>query len=336
MLGDLDIIEVYGRLVYDSCANLAVEAEVILENGAHGRASVSLWGAKQPEKSAELINNWYSEAVLLEDAADQNAVDRMLIKAKKILNDPTGDFGISALSMAIARAAGAGLFLPLYRYLGGTSTPVMPVPMMSLLCGENIEKGIGFCEILVVPENNKSFSQGLLMGTEIYQTLKRLLTLHGYETAVGRNGGFTTDMKNIKEVLHCTIDAFSLTGYKLGVDARIAIDADAEELYVDAEKLYADGMYLFSKEFGTSKAMVIELERAETVSNALEMVRKAKKSGCKVIFSNGIAATEETFLSDIAAASGADYIRGGAPCRGECTAKYNQLIRIEEHFNQVK
>ena len=331
MLGDLDIIEVYGRLVYDACANLAVEAEVILENGAHGRAMVSLWGEKQPEKSVELINNWYSEAVLLEDATDQNTVDRILIKAKKILNDPAGDFGVLALSMAIARAAGAGLFLPLYRYLGGTSTPVMPVPMMSLLSGENIEKGIDFCEILVVPEINKSFSQGLLMGTEIYQTLKRLLTLHGYETAVGRNGGFTTDMKHIKEVLRYTIDAFLLTGYKPGVDAWIAIDADAGDLYTDG-----DGICLFSKEFGASKAMVIELDRAGTVSNALEMVRKAKKSGSKVIFSNGIGATEETFLSDIAAASGADYIRGGAPCRGECTAKYNQLIRIEEHFSPVK
>lgn len=390
MLNELDIIEVTARTVRDSWGYPGIEAEVVLENGAHGRAAVSLGNTGRAEELADTVNDRLSEIILFEDASDQGKIDRMLLQAAEESGaEKNGNQGILALSMAVARAAGAGLGLPLYRYLGGTSAPVMPVPMMSMISGGGGDKGLDFHEIMIVPQGARSYSEGLRMGVEIYQTLKRLLSMSGLSTSTGDGGGFEPDMKNSEEALHYLMDSFKLTGYKPGTDVLVAINAGADRLYVKE-----DGTYCFSKEskkggisinreqkdmiayymrladgfpicavmnglwkadlegrrqmmsllehrtlmvsddFTAANATIIRMEQAGTVTGALEMVEKARKAGHKVIIASDVRDTEESFISDMAAAVRADYVKSGAPCRGECTAKYNELLRIEEFYRK--
>lgn len=387
MLEDLDIKQIRGRMLYDSGGNPAVEAEVILENGAHGKAAVSVFGEIDGEEEADVINEWLSEAILFEDASDQENIDRLLIQ--QLEKNGRGRAGVLALSMAAARAAGAGLGLPLYRYLGGTSAPAMPIPVMSMIDGGDCVKGIDFKEIMIVPLKRSSFAEGLRMGAEIYQTLKRLLSINGFDTSVGESGGFAADMKSSEESLHYIMDAVRLSGYDPNCDVSAAIYGNADNLYIKEEGIYrfdkeslkngipvhrdqkdmisyylrlADGfplgivmnglykndpddrnrMYqmlkhrllMVSDDFFASNGVEIQLKKAGTVTGALNMVSEAKKMGSKVIFSNSDKETEEVFLGDMAVALGADYIKCGAPCRGEYTAKYNELLRIEEFYGQ--
>ncbi len=390
MLNGLDIIEVTGRIVRDSWGYPGVEAEVILENGAHGRATVSLGNTGRAEKQAEFVGGWLSETILFEDASDQGRIDRMLTQAAEENRAAVdGNQGVLVLSMAVARAAGAGLHLPLYRYLGGSSAPVMPVPMMSMICGGSRDKGLDFHEIMVVPQGADSYSEGLRMGVEIYQALKRLLSISGFSTSTGDGGGFKADMKNSEEALHYLMDSFKLAGYKPGTDVLVAINADADRLYVKEDGTYwfsnesrmggisinrvqkdmlayylrlADGFpicavmnglwkedlegreqmmkllehrtLLVSDDFTAANATIIRMEQAGTVTRALEMVEKARKAGHKVIIASDGKDTEESFLADMAAAVGADYVKSGAPCRGECATKYNELLRIEEFYRK--
>lgn len=394
MLDDLEIKRIRGRMLFDSGGNPAVEAEVILENGAQGKATVSVFEEMNGEEEADYIREWLSEAILFEDAADQKNIDRLLIQQRKVDDDDhkengRGKAGVLALSMAAARAAGAGLGLPLYRYLGGTTAPVMPIPVMSMIDGGDWVKGIDFREIMIVPLNRNSFAEGLRMGAEIYQTLKRLLALSGYDTSIGESGGFAADMKSSEEALHYIMDAVRLSGYDPETDAAAAICGNADHLYVKEEGIYrfdkeslksgilvhrnqkdmisyylrlADGfplclvtdglwkkdlegrnrMYqmfkhrfmIASDDFFASNSVEIQLKKTGTVTAALEMVQEAKKLGSKVIVSSSDKETEEAFLGDMAAAVGADYIKCGAPCRGEYTAKYNELLRIEEFYRR--
>lgn len=385
MLNGLDIIEVTGRTIRDTWGYSGVEAEVVLENGAHGRAAVSLGNTGCAEKQAEMINERLSESILFEDASDQRGIDRRL----KQESEQNWSQGVLAISMAVARAAGAGIRLPLYRYLGGTSAPVMPVPMMSMISGGSGDNGLDFHEIMIVPQGAGSYAEGLRMGVEIYQTLKRLLSMSGFSTSTGEGGGFEPDMKNTEEALHYLMDSFQLTGYKPGTDVLVAINAGADQLYVKEEGTYcfskeskkggisinreqkdmiayymrlADGFpicavmnglwkedlegrkqlmsllehrtLMISDDVTAANATVIRMEQAGTVTGALEMVEKARKAGHKVIIASDTRDTEESFLSDMAVAVRADYVKSGAPCRGECTAKYNELLRIEEFYRR--
>jgi enolase len=387
MLGDLDIIKVIGRTVYDSWGNPAVEADVVLENGAQGRAIVPICDSQDEKTEIEILNNQLADLILFEDASDQEEIDRILLKKGMELG--TGSKSILALSMAITRAAGAGLFLPLYRYLGGTSAPIMPVPMLSMISGGDTEKGIDFQDITVIPMNTKSYGEGLRMGTEIYHTLKNLLLINGYDTSTGHGGGFIADMKSTEEALHYIMESIKLAGYTPGIDAGIGIHVGADQLYKKE-----DGIYIFKKESrqqgllihrnqkdmmdfylrladgfpicsiinglwnedlkGREQIMgmlghrvllsfqdsihsngdIVELNQAGTVTAALHRVEQAKMAGHKVIIANDFIETEESFAGDLAAAVGADYVKCGAPCRGECTAKYNELLRIEEFYNR--
>ncbi len=390
MFCGLDIIEVTGKIILDSRAKLAVEAEVVLENGAHGRASVTLENVKSAHQEREAVNDWLSEAILYEDASNQGKIDRVLLQAaRNQITKSNGSFGVLALSMAVARAAGAGIGLPLYRYLGGTSAPVMPVPMMNMICAGDREKGHDFQELMVVPQGMKSYSEGIRMGTEIYHTLKKLLDMSGYRTFTGKDGGFVLDMKSIEDALHYLMSAVKLSGYKPGEEVMVAVNAGAGRLYTKEEGVYhfsresrkagilmdrkqkdmiayylrlADGfpicavidglwkadlegrgrlmrllahrVLMVSDDFIVSNGIVIKMKQSQTVTGALEMVEKARKAGDKVIFSSSFGDTQDPFLADMAAAVRADYIKCGAPCYGECTAKYNELLRIEEVFNK--
>ena len=258
-----DIASVKGREILDSRGNPTVEAEVILENGAVGRACVpsgastgkfeavelrdqeERYGGKGVRKAAEHVGTILAEAVLFEDARDQRQIDRLLREADGTDNKSClGANAILGVSLAAARAAAAGLHIPLYRYLGGVQASLLPTPMMNILNGGvHAENTVDFQEFMIMPTGAETFSQGLQMCAEVYHTLKKLLSRGGYSTAVGDEGGFAPNLKNTGEVLTYLTEAVKAAGYQPGRDISIAMDAAASELY-DA----STGTYYFPGE----------------------------------------------------------------------------------------
>ena len=258
-----DIASVKGREILDSRGNPTVEAEVILENGAVGRACVpsgastgkfeavelrdqeERYGGKGVRKAAEHVGTILAEAVLFEDARDQRQIDRLLREADGTDNKSRlGANAILGVSLAAARAAAAGLHIPLYRYLGGVQASLLPTPMMNILNGGvHAENTVDFQEFMIMPTGAETFSQGLQMCAEVYHTLKKLLSRGGYSTAVGDEGGFAPNLKNTGEVLTYLTEAVKAAGYQPGRDISIAMDAAASELY-DA----SSGTYYFPGE----------------------------------------------------------------------------------------
>ncbi|CDC48289.1 enolase [Clostridium sp. CAG:58] len=248
---DYEIVKVRGREILDSRGNPTVEAEVELECGAVGRASVPSGAStgshearelrdgggrylgKGVKKAVEHVNHGLAEAVLFENVLDQSRIDRLLKEADGSENkERLGANAILAVSLASARAAASALKLPLYRYLGGISGRTLPVPMMNILNGgRHADNTVDLQEFMIMPTGASGFSEGLRMGTEVYHTLKRLLKEGGYSTAVGDEGGFAPDLKDSREALDFLVRAVREAGYEPGTDVKIAIDAAASELY---------------------------------------------------------------------------------------------------------
>lgn len=248
---DYEIVKVRGREILDSRGNPTVEAEVELECGAVGRASVPSGAStgshearelrdggdrylgKGVKRAVEHVNHGLAEAVLFENVLDQSRIDRLLKEADGSENkERLGANAILAVSLASARAAASALKLPLYRYLGGISGRTLPVPMMNILNGgRHADNTVDLQEFMIMPTGASGFSEGLRMGTEVYHTLKRLLKEGGYSTAVGDEGGFAPDLKDSREALDFLVRAVREAGYEPGTDVKIAIDVAASELY---------------------------------------------------------------------------------------------------------
>ncbi len=268
-----EIISVRGREIMDSRGNPTVEAEVELECGAIGRASVPSGAStgkyeaaelrdgggrylgKGVKKAVEHINTELADAVMFENAMDQRRIDQLLIEKDGTGNkERMGANAILAVSLATARAAANALGIPLYRYLGGVNGNELPVPMMNILNGgRHADNTVDLQEFMIVPVGANCFSEGLRMCAEIYHTLQSLLKTDGYSTAVGDEGGFAPDLKDSEEVLSYMVRAIRETGYEPGVDVKIAIDAAASELYDEKTCLY-----VFE---GESKMNGIKIER---------------------------------------------------------------------------
>ena len=253
-----DIAAVKGREIMDSRGNPTVEVEVTLENGSVGRAGVPSgastgkfeavelrdgdhrYGGKGVKKAVEHVNGELAEAVLFEDVRDQRTIDRILREADGTENkEKMGANAILGVSLAAARAAAAGLGIPLYRYLGGVNACQLPVPMMNILNGGvHARNTVDFQEFMILSTGAKAFSEGLLICAEVYHTLKRLLDEDGYSTAVGDEGGFAPDLKNGEEVLTYLIEAVKKSGYQPGKDIQIAMDAASSELFEPSTGTY--------------------------------------------------------------------------------------------------
>ena len=246
----LPITYIYAREILDSRGNPTVEAEVVLDGVHKGRASVPSGASTGRFEAVELrdgqerflglgvekavsnVNTKIANVLLGENALNQGYIDHLLIDADGTENKSNlGANAILAVSAAVAKAAAAALGVPLYQYLGGVRTDVMPVPMMNVLNGgRHAANSLDFQEFMILPVGACCFREGLRMGVEVYHKLKLLLAKEGLSTAVGDEGGFAPDLKNAEEAFWYLKEAVEEAGYEPGTDFVFAMDAAASEL----------------------------------------------------------------------------------------------------------
>ena len=254
ILTDMKIEKITAREILDSRGNPTVEVDVELESGACGRASVpsgastgehealelrdgdsSRYGGKGTLKAVANVNEVIAPALLGVSALEQRRIDRMMIDLD---GTPTksrlGANAILGVSLAVAKAAANYLGLPLYRYLGGTNTYVMPVPMMNIINGgSHSDAPIAFQEFMIRPVGAPSFREGLRMGAEVFHALKKVLHSRGLSTAVGDEGGFAPALAGTEDALDSIMAAIAAAGYKAGRDVTIGMDCASSEFYRD-------------------------------------------------------------------------------------------------------
>lgn len=263
------IVEVKGREVLDSRGNPTVEAEVVLESGARGRAMVPSGASTGAHEAVELrdggprfggkgvlravaaINERIADEVVGLDALNQEAVDKTLLELDGTENKGNlGANAILAVSLATAHAAADGLGLPLYRYLGGVQGVTLPVPLMNVINGgKHADNNVDFQEFMLVPGGLPTFSEALRAGVETFHALKSVLKAKGYNTNVGDEGGFAPDLKSNVEAVEVLLTAIEKAGYKPGKDIALALDPASSEFYREGKYvLEADGKSLSGPE----------------------------------------------------------------------------------------
>jgi enolase len=258
---------VHARQILDSRGNPTLEVELSLRSGAWGRAAVpsgastgeyeatelrdggSKWLGKGVSRAVDNVNGDIATAVRGQDASAQAAIDRTLIALDGTPNKSRlGANAILAVSLAAAHAAAAEERLPLWRYLGGDSAHVLPVPLMNVLNGgAHADNHVDFQEFMIVPIGAPTFSEGLRMAVEVFHTLKSTLRERGLSTAVGDEGGFAPDLGSNSEALALLTEAISAAGYAPGDEIALALDPAVSELY-------RDGAYVLEHEHRTLSA----------------------------------------------------------------------------------
>jgi len=299
--------------------------------------------------------------------------------------------------MAVSRAAAASYKMPLYRYLGGVSASVLPVPMMNILNGgAHADNSVDPQEFMIVPYGAEKFSEALRWGAEVFHTLKKVLKKRGYSTSVGDEGGFAPNLKSNQEAIDVVVEAITQAGYRPGDDIGIALDPAASEFYDDSKKKYVfkksdksertseqmvefwekwvadypiisledgmaendwDGWKLLTDKLGAkiqlvgddifvtntalleqgidrgiANSILIKLNQIGTVTETLDAIRMASQAGYTSVISHRSGETEDTYIADLAVATGAGQIKTGSLSRTDRIAKYNQLLRIEEEL----
>ena len=257
----MKIEKILGREILDSRGNPTVEVDVILESGIMGRASVPSGAStgeheaielrdgdkhrylgKGVQKAVDNVNKVIAPHLVGMSVLDQMGVDHTMLaldgtKTKSKL----GANAILGVSLAVAKAAANYLDLPLYRYIGGTNTYVMPVPMMNIINGgSHSDAPIAFQEFMIRPVGAKSFREGLRMGAEVFHALKKVLHDRGLSTAVGDEGGFAPKLEGTEDAINSILKAIKVAGYEPGKDITIAMDCAASEFY-------HNGVYDYSK-----------------------------------------------------------------------------------------
>jgi len=246
------IAEVIGREILDSRGNPTVEVDVILDNDVLGRAAVPSGASTGEHEACELrdedssrylgkgvlkavtnVSEIISEELIGLDCRDQFGIDQILLELDGTPNKSRlGANAILGVSMAVAKAAAQTSGLPLYRYLGGTLTNTLPIPMMNILNGgSHADNSVDLQEFMIMPFGAESFREGLRMGTEIFHQLKKVLKAKGYNTAVGDEGGFAPNLKSNREALDVIQEAVEGAGYQFGDQIKIAIDAASSEFF---------------------------------------------------------------------------------------------------------
>jgi len=266
------IIDIIGREILDSRGNPTVEVDVVLEDGALGRAAVpsgastgvhealelrdggSAWGGKGVTKAVANANGEIADAVRGLDAADQRSLDERLVELDGTENK--GRLGANAIlgvSLAVAKAAAADAGVSLFRHLGGEGASTLPVPMLNVINGgAHAQNSIDLQEFMVVPAGAKTFAEAVRVGAEVFHALKALLHERGFATAVGDEGGFAPDLGSSEEAIEAVLEAAERAGHR----DRVAIALDPA-----ATELYEDGRYRFEGRDESGDGMVEHLAR---------------------------------------------------------------------------
>lgn len=257
----MKIEKIVAREILDSRGNPTVEVDVVLESGIMGRASVpsgastgehealelrdgdkKRYGGKGVQKAVENVNKIIAPKLIGMSSLNQRGIDyTMLALDGTKTKSKLGANAILGVSLAVAKAAANYLDLPLYRYIGGTNTYVMPIPMMNIINGgSHSDAPIAFQEFMIRPVGAPSFKEGLRMGAEVFHALKKVLKDRGLTTAVGDEGGFAPELEGTEDALNSILAAIKAAGYEPGKDVMIGMDCASSEFY-------HDGIYDYTK-----------------------------------------------------------------------------------------
>ncbi|MFP4046135.1 MAG: phosphopyruvate hydratase [Bacteroidales bacterium] len=253
------IVDIKSRQILDSRGNPTVEVDVITEDGSVGSAAVPSGASTGIYEAVELrdkdqskffgkgvstavnnVNTKIKDHLIGEYVEDQNLIDKKLIALDGTENkELLGANAILGVSLASAKAAAYELLQPLYKYIGGVNANTLPIPMMNILNGgEHADNNIDIQEFMIMPVNAPSFKESLRMGTEVFQTLKKVLKKEGYSTNVGDEGGFAPNLKSNEEAIEIVLKAIEEAGYRPGEDIYIALDPAASEFYNKDKGVY--------------------------------------------------------------------------------------------------
>ncbi|MBK18934.1 MAG: phosphopyruvate hydratase [Rhodospirillaceae bacterium] len=406
------IVAIHGREILDSRGNPTVEVDVLLETGASGRAAVpsgastgiheavelrdgdkERFGGKGVQKAVDAINGEIFDALSGLDAEDQVEIDSTMWSLDGEANKSRlGANAILGVSLATAKAAAAEAGLPLYRYVGGVSAHILPVPMMNILNGgAHADNPIDIQEFMIMPVSANSMSEAIRCGAEIFQALKGELSKADLNTNVGDEGGFAPNLGSAEEALEFIMKSTKVAGYEPGEDVFLALDAASSEFFEDGKyelsgegkslspeemvgyyadlvskfpiisiedgmseddwdgwaalttkignkvQLVGDDLFVTNTERlsrgiddGVANSILIKVNQIGTLTETLASVEMAHKAGFTAVMSHRSGETEDSTIADLAVATNCGQIKTGSLCRSDRTAKYNQLIRIEE------
>ena len=279
----MKIETIYAREILDALGNPTVEVDVILDSGIMGRAAVpsgastgvhealelrdgdkNRYGGKGVEKAVRHVNDVIAKALKGANPFEQSSIDSALIALDgTATKSKLGANAILGVSLAVAKAAAAQLGMPLYRYVGGVDTYVMPVPMMNIINGgSHSDAPIAFQEFMIRPVGAASFKEALRMGAEVFHALKSVLHAKGLSTAVGDEGGFAPALPGTEAAIETILEAISKAGYMPGRDVRIALDCASSEFYID-------GVYDYTKFEGANGVKRTTQQQAEYLQDLI-------------------------------------------------------------------
>jgi len=408
------IEKITAREILDSRGNPTIEVEVVLIDGTIGAASVPSGASTGKHEAVELrdgdksrynglgvlkaishVTNEIAPEIIGMSVLEQAAIDQRLIELDGTANKSRlGANAILGVSLAVAKAGANFLGIPLYCYLGGAESSLLPVPMLNILNGGKHALGsTDFQEFMVVPLGAANFAQAIQMSSEVYHCLHKVLKDKGLNTNVGDEGGFAPQLSSNREAVELILAAIDKAGYKAGEDLFIALDPAASSFYQSGKyvltregvtltsiemvdyyakwvssypiisiedglaeddwvgwllltaklsretQLVGDDLYVTNIERlergiteKASNSILIKPNQIGTLSETLEVTKRAQKAGWTTIISHRSGETEDTTIADLAVAVDAGFIKSGAPCRSERLAKYNRLLRIEEEL----
>jgi enolase len=407
------IVDITGREILDSRGNPTIEVDVVLEDGSLGRAAVpsgastgkheavelrdggARYSGRGVRKAVDAVNGEIFDAIGGMDAEAQVKIDETLIALDGTANKQRlGANAILGVSLAAAKAAAAAASTPLYRYVGGASARLLPVPMMNILNGGvHADNPIDFQEFMIMPVGAASFAEGLRMGSEIFHTLRSSLKQAGHNTNVGDEGGFAPNLPSAAAALDFVTSAIAKAGYHAGRDIVLALDCAATEFFdqgiyryegegrtrskeeqaaylVELASAYPivsiedgmaeddmEGWKLLTRALGKTcqlvgddvfvtdtarlaegikdgiaNSILIKVNQVGTLTETLGAVEMAHKAAYTAVMSHRSGETEDATIADLAVGASCGQIKTGSLARSDRTAKYNQLLRIEEEL----
>jgi enolase len=407
---------VTAREILDSRGNPTVEVELVLDDGSFGRAAVpsgastgafeavelrdgdDRYGGKGVARAVAAVEDQIADEIIGFEASEQRLLDQKLIEIDGTPDKSAlGANAILGVSLAVARAAAESAGLALFRYVGGPTAHVLPVPMLNILNGgAHADTSVDIQEFMIAPVGAPTFREALRWGAEVYHALKEVLNSRGLVTSVGDEGGFAPDLPHNREALDLILEAIDAAGYTPGSDVALALDVAATEFFDSASGSYSfegqgrsgesmssyyaelvdaypivsiedplaeddwagwktltqtlgsrvqlvgDDLFVTNPERlargvreGCANALLVKVNQIGTLTETLDAVALAHRSGYATMMSHRSGETEDTTIADLAVALDCGQIKTGAPARSERVAKYNQLLRIEEQLGDA-